>query len=117
MQAIETLFPQLEPAYRSRVYFGLGDNGQVKIGITSRDNGRRGGEMHFTELCSVPGNRLVEQRYHTTYAAERIGRTEWFHLSDQLLIDLIIMCVQQGRHRSTEILKGITLARLRQVAA
>lgn len=51
MQIVETLFPELEPFYTTRVYFGLGVNGQVKIGITSREVARRGGEMHFTELC------------------------------------------------------------------
>jgi hypothetical protein len=115
---VEPLFAELEPEYRTRTYFGLGDcRSRVKIGMTGRDNGRRGGEMHFTELCSVPGDRLVERRYHAKYAAERIGRTEWFYLSDRLLMDLIIMCVQQGRHKSVEILKDIMLDRLRQAAA
>lgn len=118
MQVVETLFPDWEPAYLTRVYFGLGvDWERIKIGITGRQNGHRGGEMHFKELCCVPGDRLIEQRYHRKYAAERIGKTEWFKLSDRLLMDLIIMCVQQGRHESVEILKGILLARLQQAAA
>jgi hypothetical protein len=118
MQILETLFPDFEPEYRTRVYFGLGhDIERVKIGITGRENGHRGGEMHFDELACIPGDRLIERRYHRKYAAERIGTTEWFKLSDRLLIDLIVMCVQQGRHGSTEILKGIMLARLRQAAA
>lgn len=117
MQAVDTLFPDLQPAYRTRVYFGLGDNGQLKIGITGRKNGRRGGEMHFTELCAVPGDRLVEQRYHSKYSAERYGRTEWFKLSDRLLVDVIVMCVQQGRTTSVETLKRIALGRLGQAAA
>jgi hypothetical protein len=117
MYIVETLFPEIQPCYRTRVYFGLGDNRQIKIGMTGRQNGRRGGEMHFTELCSVPGDKLVEEWHHAKYAAERISRTEWFDLSDRLLIDLMVMCVQQGRHKSVEKLKGITLARLRQMAA
>lgn len=117
MYVVEPLFAELEPQYRTRVYFGLGDNGQVKIGITSRPDGHRGGEMHFTELCSVPGDRLIERRCHVTYAAERIGKTEWFFLSDRLLLDLITMCVQAGNVRSAETLKAMALARLRQVAA
>lgn len=117
MQIVETLFPELQPFYRTRVYFGLGDNGQLKIGITGRESGRRGGEMHFTELCAVPGDRLVEQRYHAEYAAERCGRTEWFYLSDRLLTDVLVMCVQQGRSKSVEVLRGTILARLRQAAA
>ena len=117
MQVVDTLFPDLQPAYRTRVYFGLGDNTQVKIGTTGRKSGRRGGEMHFTELCAVPGDRETEDRYHAQYAAERIGRTEWFWLSDRLLMDLIVKCVQQGRVKSVETLKGIALGRLRQAAA
>jgi len=117
MHIVETLFPELEPQYLTRVYFGLGDNGQVKIGITGRRNGRRGGEMHFTELCAVPGDRKTDELYHDRYAAERISRTEWFGLSDRLLVDLIVMCVQQENHKSVERLKDITLARLRQAVA
>jgi hypothetical protein len=117
MQIIETLFPDLEPRYTTRVYFGLGASGDVKIGITGRQNGHRGGEMHFIELCSVPGDRLTERRFHAKYAADRIGKTEWFRMSDRLLMDLIVMCVQQHHGKSVEILKGIALKRLRQAAA
>ena len=102
MQVAESLFPDLVPQYRTRVYFGLGDSGQLKIGVTGRPSGRRGGEMHFDELCSVPGDRLVEQRYRAKYAKERIGKTEWHELSGRLLMDLVVMCVQQGRHKSVE---------------
>lgn len=117
MHVVETLFPDLEPQYRTRIYFGLGQNGQIKIGLTGRHDGRRGGEMHFTELCAVAGDRLVEQRYHAQYVTERIGRTEWFYLSDRLLLDLIVTCVNQGRARSVEQLKAIALARLHAAAA
>jgi hypothetical protein len=117
MQVVETLFPDLTPQYRARIYFGLGQNGQLKIGLTGRKDGRRGGEMHFTELCSVPGDRLTESGYHSRYADCRIGRTEWFHLTDRLLMDLLVMCVQQGRARSTEILKELILGRLSLQAA
>jgi hypothetical protein len=117
MYIVETLFPELQPCYRTRVYFGLGDNRQVKIGITGRQNGRRGGEMHFTELCSIPGDRLIEHRYHAKYATERFSKTEWFELSDGLLTDLMVMCVQQGRHKSVEKLKEIMLVRLQRQAA
>lgn len=117
MQLVETLFPDIEPRYRTRVYFGLGDNGQLKIGLTSRRDGRRGGEMHFAELCSLAGDKRLEGCYHSKYATERIGRTEWFHLSDRLLLDLTVMCVQQDRSKSVEVLKRMMLARLRQAVA
>lgn len=112
------MFPDLDREVaarcRCRVYFGLGQNGQLKIGITSRANGRRGGEMHFTELCSVPGERGAEEWYHAKYRAERIGRTEWFTLSDRLLLDVVVMCVEQHRTASVEILKRLITARLAQ---
>lgn len=117
MQATDTLFPELVILDARRVYFALGENGQVKIGTTSRPNGRRGGEMHFTELCAVRGGRSVEGYYHGKYAAERIGRTEWFHLSDRLALDLIEMCSQQGREWACATLKTLLLRRMRQDAA
>lgn len=117
MHESDTLFPDLVILDARRVYFALGENGQVKIGTTSRPSGRRGGEMHFTELCNVRGGRTVESHYHAKYAAERIGKTEWFQLSDRLAFDLITMCIEQGRLRSAETLKVIMLRRLRQVAA
>ena len=117
MHIVETLFPELQPQYLTRVYFGLGDNGQVKIGITKRASGRRGGEMHFEELCAVPGDKKIEDQYHELYADERIGTTEWFWLSDRLLLDLIVMCVQQGRTQSADTLSGIALDRMQQRSA
>ena len=113
----ETLFPNLVILDARRVYFGLGETFQIKIGTTSRKSGRRGGEMHFAELCSVRGGRNVEDYYHGKYAAERIGKTEWFHLSDRLALDLIVMCTKQGRTASAETIKMILRTRLKQAAA
>lgn len=113
----ETLFPELVVLDARRCYFGLGENFQIKIGLTSRPSGRRGGEMHFAELCSERGGRNVENYYHGKYAAERIGKTEWFHLSDRLALDLIEMCIEQGRKASAETVKMIVRSRLRQAAA
>lgn len=100
----------------SRVYFGLSNAGPplIKIGLTRRATGHRGGELHFTELCHVEGDRLTEANYHRKYAAERIGKTEWFELSDRLLMDLITMCVGQHRTPSVEILKTIIYRRLQE---
>lgn len=99
----------------TRVYFGLGACGErIKIGLTKRTSGHRGGEMWFVELCSVPGDRAEEDQYHAQYRAERIGQTEWFHLSDRLCMDLIAMCLGQQKTDSFEILKGVLYARLRQ---
>ena len=70
--------------------------------------------MWFIELCSVPGDRVDEDRYHAQYATERIGQTEWFHLSDRLCMDMVAMCLAQKRTQSYEVLKGVLYARLRQ---
>lgn len=113
----EPLFDDFVILDARRVYFGLGLNKMIKIGTTRRANGHRGGEMHFTELCSMRGGRNVEDHYHQKYAAERIGKTEWFKLSDRLAFDLIVMCIEQGRTGSAEVLKSIMLGRLRKEAA
>ena len=73
--------------------------------------------MHFAELCSVRGGRSVEDYYHGKYAAERIGKTEWFEPSDRLLLDLIVMCTEQGRTAAAETLKMIVRTRLQKKAA
>ena len=113
----ETLFDDFVILDARRVYFGLGVNNQLKIGVTSRKSGRRGGEMHFTELCFERGGRSVESYYHGKYAAERIGRTEWFVLSDRLILDLIEMCSQQGREASVAALKTLMLRRMQKATA
>jgi hypothetical protein len=111
MHEDESLFPNLIPLNSRRVYFGLGENGLIKIGVTSRKSGRRGGEMHFTEMGSVPGGRNVENYYHMKYAAERQGKSEWFEASDRLLLDMTVMCAQQGRDWAVEVLKTMLLRR------
>jgi hypothetical protein len=101
-----------------RCYFGLSVcETRIKIGISKRPSGHRGGEMHFDELCCVRGGKSVEDYYHQMYAAERIGKTEWFYLSDRLAFDLIVMCIEQGRMGSAERLKRIMLARLQKAPA
>lgn len=116
MHDILPLFDDFPPPVLCRIYFGLSNAGPhlIKIGLTRRAIGRRGGELHFTELCWVEGDRLTEANYHRQYAAERIGKTEWFELSDRLLMDLITMCVGQHRVQSVEVLKTIIYKRLQQ---
>jgi len=101
-----------------RVYMGLSVcETRIKIGMTRRASGHRGGEMHFDELCDVRGGKSVEDYYHQKYATERIGKTEWFHLSDRLALDLIVMCTEQGRTASAETVKMIVRTRLKQAVA
>jgi Meiotically Up-regulated Gene 113 (MUG113) protein len=115
MYETETLFPEIQPNTRSRCYWGLDLTGErAKCGITTRLVARRGGEVGFNELCSVPGGRSIEEEFHRKYAKERIGNSEWFRLSDRLAFDLLIMCTQQGRVKSVETLKAIMLARIRK---
>jgi hypothetical protein len=115
MFEVDTLFDLPVPSTNSRCYVGLDFLGErVKFGITIRQVARRGGEVGFNELCSIPGGRSIEQAFLQKYAEERIGDTEWCRLSDRLAFDLIIMCTQQGRVQSVEILKAIMLARIRK---
>lgn len=114
MYQLDSMFPDLPMSPRSRLYWGLGASGDLKCGITKRLVARRGGEMHFKELVSVPGGRSLEEEVHQRYNAERIGRTEWFRPSNRLLTDLLVLCVQQGRVQSVHILQAIMLQRLRK---
>jgi hypothetical protein len=114
----ETLFDNVVILDTRRVYFGLGIcETQIKIGTSRRPSGHRGGEMHFDELCSVRGGRSIEEYYHQKYAAERIGKSEWFRLTNRLGFDVMTMCIEQGRIASAERLKNILLKRLRTDAA
>jgi hypothetical protein len=98
---------EMTPEYQKRVYFGYGLNGQLKIGITGRENGRRGGEMHYTELFSIPGNLELEREYHNLFAHERIGRSEWFRITPPLLVTLTELCLKHGDDRSYQAVKAI----------
>ena len=121
MDHVPSLFPELDELHASRsktrIYFGLGVNGHIKIGLTGRANGRRGGEMHFTELCSVPGGRDVERSYRAKYGYCRIGKTEWHHADDRLLMDLTVMCAEQGKTGAVLTLRNLIETRLRQRSA
>jgi len=114
----ETLFDNVVILDTRRVYFGLGAcETQIKIGTSRRPSGHRGGEMHFDELCAVRGGRSVEEHYHQKYAAERIGKSEWFRLTNRVGFDVMTMCIEQGRIASAERLKHILLKRLQRDAA
>lgn len=70
-------------------YLRYGD--RVKIGTTANPRQRLGAIMHDEVLGFERGDRQVERRRHTQFAADRLETTEWFILSPAILahIDVI----------------------------
>lgn len=73
--------PQAPPGV---VYFAT-DLVRVKIGTTQAPR-RRGGELKVHMLVTVMGDELEERRQHRIWRMSRIGKTEWFNPSDELII-------------------------------
>lgn len=75
---IEVVPPGVDVVYYIR--FG----GQVKIGTSSTPRTRIASLPHDEVLAFERGDRRLEQRRHAQFAAQRIPRTEWFHMNDEL---------------------------------
>jgi len=69
---------------RVDVVYHLRFEDRVKIGTTAQPRRRLQTLWHDQLLAFERGDRLVERRRHTQFAADRFGRTEWFRLSDAL---------------------------------
>lgn len=87
--AAESQFTAFRPAKpNERVYFVGGDDGPVKIGITTNSAQRlqhmqTGSPVELKVLAVVPAGRSLERAYHSYFERHRI-RGEWFERSDQL---------------------------------
>ena len=70
------------------VYYMLAKNGRVKIGFSGWPEGRRSQlQVYFGPLeilATEDGGRAKERERHDQFASTRIGRTEWFDVSDEL---------------------------------
>ncbi len=64
-------------------YLRLGD--RVKIGTTANPRQRFAAIRHERLLAMERGDRGLEQRRHTEFAADRLGTSEWFAGSERLL--------------------------------
>jgi hypothetical protein len=97
------------------VYYAT-DGCNIKIGRTVSPR-RRGGELRATMLLTIPGSELEERRQHRMWARYRIGKSEWFHPADDLLLWLVVRLVGEGRTKELGVLRHMILDLKRPVAA
>ncbi len=71
-------------AVRVDVVYYLRYRDRIKIGTSGSPRTRIASLLHDEVLAFERGDRLVEQRRHAQFAAQRIPRTEWFEGSDEL---------------------------------
>ncbi|MGP3534964.1 GIY-YIG nuclease family protein [Microbacterium sp. RD1] len=72
------------PPPRIDVVYYLRYADRVKIGTTANPRQRLAAIRHDELLAFERGDRMLEQRRHAEFAADRWPRTEWFRLSDEL---------------------------------
>jgi len=70
--------PRIDVVYTLR----LGE--RVKIGTTANPRHRFAALWHEEVLAFERGGRALERRRHAEFAADRLGTSEWFALSDAL---------------------------------
>lgn len=104
------------PETTTEVVYYATDGCNIKIGRTVSPR-RRGGELRAEMLYTVPGGDFEERRHHRMWAKQRIGKSEWFRPSDDMLLWLIVRLVGDGRSRELGIVRHMVLALKRSVAA
>jgi hypothetical protein len=72
------------PPPRVDVVYYLRHGDRVKIGTTANPRQRFAAIWHEEVLAFERGDRVLEQRRHAEFAADRIGTSEWFRLSTRL---------------------------------
>jgi hypothetical protein len=72
------------PAPRVDVVYYIRFGDRIKIGTTANPRQRLARLWHDDVLAFERGDRLVEHRRHQQFAAERLGRSEWFSPSPAL---------------------------------
>lgn len=72
------------PPPRLDVVYYLRFEDRVKIGTSSNPRQRFAAIWHDDLLALERGDRRLEQHRHAQFAAERLGRSEWFALSGPL---------------------------------
>ena len=50
---------------------------------------RRGGELRLIILATFTGDELVERRLHRRWAENRLGDSEWFAATDELIAEIL----------------------------
>ncbi|WP_144720640.1 GIY-YIG nuclease family protein [Agrococcus jejuensis] len=76
------------PPPRVDVVYALRFEDRVKIGTTSNLRQRLGAIWHEELVALERGDRSLEQRRHAELSEARIGRTEWFRITDEVAAHL-----------------------------
>jgi hypothetical protein len=72
------------PTPRVDVVYYIRFDDRIKIGTTANPRQRLARLWHQDVLAFEQGDRLVERRRHDQFAADRLGRSEWFSPSAAL---------------------------------
>lgn len=96
MSETPTLFDLVPEVPQSSVYYAT-DGLNIKIGFTSREPRRRGGELKARMILAVPGTMLDERRLHNTWRHLRIGSSEWYRPGPRLLLSIQEQLARQCR--------------------
>lgn len=79
----EVVDGELPPPRLDVVYYLRYDD-RVKIGTTANPRQRFAAIRHHDLLALERGDRRTEQRRHAQFGADRLGKSEWFAMSDVL---------------------------------
>lgn len=74
---------ELSPPRVDVVYY-IRFEGRMKIGTSSNPRRRLATLWHDELLAFERGGRALERRRHEQFAAQRLARTEWFEIDDEL---------------------------------
>lgn len=103
------------PSTSTEVVYYATDYCNIKIGRSISPR-RRGGELKAQMLYTTPGGDFEERRHHKMWAKYRIGRSEWFRPSDELLLWLVLQLVSEGRTWELAMLRQL-IAEIKGLAA
>ena len=81
--------PRVDVVYYLRMRDDTGD--RVKIGTTANPRQRLGRIAHQDLLAFERGDRKIERRRHTEFAATRYPGTEWFRVTPALLEHVAVL--------------------------
>ena len=79
------------PPPRVDVVYYLRYADRVKIGTSSQPHRRLAAIWHDELLAFERGGRVLEQRRHLRFAADRFAGTEWFRRSDELSAHIAVL--------------------------
>lgn len=103
-----SLLPPVDMAGPMEHVYYATDFCNIKIGRSTNVR-RRGGELRVEMLHVIPGSAFEERRHHRMWAQYRIGHSEWFRPSDELLLWLIVQLTAEGKTRELHLMRSVIL--------